>query len=187
MRFWLRWQRLFTWPPSRRLRSGAAAAEEWAVAWEPVGAWAPEEWAAEWAAAVVWARPEWAAAATATPANKVRNPKRLTPRSQPTRCFSSTPDLESKLASLLPQGTNIQQAASGFKNLGQFVAAVHVSHNLGIPFDQLKSTMLGPPSESLGKAIHTLKPDAASKPEVKKAEEQTKQDLTQPEANNDKS
>ena len=85
--------------------------------------------------------------------------------------------LSSKLQSLLPAGTDLQQAAQGFKNLGQFVAAVHVSHNLGIPFDQLKAKMIGPPSESLGKAIQALKPAANSKEETSKAEKQAKQDM----------
>jgi hypothetical protein len=91
--------------------------------------------------------------------------------------LAANPKLDSKLQSLLPQGTNLQTAASGFKNLGQFVAAVHVSHNLGIPFDQLKAKMLGPPSESLGKAIHDLKPTANTKAETKKAETEAHQDL----------
>ena len=85
--------------------------------------------------------------------------------------------LAGKLQSLLPAGTNLQQAAQGFKNLGQFVAAVHVSHNLGIPFDQLKAKMIGPPSESLGKAIQALKPTANAKEEASKAEKQAKQDM----------
>src|SRR5262249_19221361 len=85
--------------------------------------------------------------------------------------------LASKLESLLPPGTNLQQAAQGFKNLGQFVAAVHVSHNLGIPFDQLKAKMIGPPKESLGGAIHALKPAANSKEEAKKGEKQAKHDM----------
>lgn len=85
--------------------------------------------------------------------------------------------LSSKLQGLLPAGTNLQQAAQGFKNLGQFVAAVHVSHNLGIPFDQLKAKMIGPPKESLGEAIHALKPAAKSKEETKKADKQAKQDM----------
>lgn len=85
--------------------------------------------------------------------------------------------LASKLQSLLPAGTNLQQAAQGFKNLGQFVAAVHVSHNLGIPFDQLKAKMIGPPSESLGKAIQALKPTANAKEEANKAEKQANQDM----------
>jgi hypothetical protein len=91
--------------------------------------------------------------------------------------LSNNTQLAGKLQSLLPQGTNLQTAAQGFKNLGQFVAAVHVSHNLGIPFDQLKSQMIGPPKESLGKAIQALKPDANSKTEVKTANKQAKQDI----------
>jgi len=91
--------------------------------------------------------------------------------------LAANPKLASKLQSLLPPGTDLQTAASGFKNLGQFVAAVHVSHNLGIPFDQLKAKMLGPPSESLGKAVHDLKPTANAKAETKKAESEAHQDL----------
>ena len=85
--------------------------------------------------------------------------------------------LSSKLQSLLPPGTDLQAAAQGFKNLGQFVAAVHVSHNLGIPFDQLKAKMTGPGAESLGKAIQELKPAADAKAEVKKAAHEAHQDL----------
>jgi hypothetical protein len=85
--------------------------------------------------------------------------------------------LASKLQSLLPAGTDLQAAASGFKNLGQFVAAVHVSHNLGIPFDQLKAAMIGPPSQSLGKAIQQLQPSANAKAAVKTANKQADQDM----------
>lgn len=85
--------------------------------------------------------------------------------------------LSSKLQGLLPAGTNLQTAAQGFKNLGQFVAAVHVSHNLDIPFDQLKAKMIGPPKESLGKAIQALKPSTNSAAETKKAQKQAKQDM----------
>jgi hypothetical protein len=91
--------------------------------------------------------------------------------------LTNNTQLASKLSGLLPPGTNLQTAAQGYKNLGQFVAAVHVSHNLGIPFDQLKAKMIGPPSESLGKAIHALKPDANSKNEVKTGTKQAKQDI----------
>lgn|SRR5690348_3602642 len=51
--------------------------------------------------------------------------------------------LASKLQSLVPTGTDLQTAAASFKNLGQFVAAVHVSHNLKIPFACLASDMTG--------------------------------------------
>lgn len=85
--------------------------------------------------------------------------------------------LAAKLQSLLPKGTDLALASSGYKNLGQFVSAVHVAHNLGIPFDQLKAKMIGPPKESLGKAIHALRPDADSKSEISKANKQAKQDV----------
>ncbi len=64
--------------------------------------------------------------------------------------LTHNPALASKLQALLPAGTNLQTAASGFKNLGQFVAAVHVAHNLNISFDQLKAKMTGTNAESLG-------------------------------------
>jgi hypothetical protein len=90
--------------------------------------------------------------------------------------------LASRLGSLLPAGTNLQQAAAGFKNLGQFVAAVHVSHNLGISFDDLKARMTGSNSESLGKAIHDLKPEADSKAEAKRAKHQADDTLREAES-----
>ncbi len=92
--------------------------------------------------------------------------------------------LSSKLENLLKltgdSASQLQQLeadAQGFRNLGQFVAAVHVSNNLGIPFDQLKSTMMGPPKKSLGQAIHDLKPDISASAETKKANRQAKGDL----------
>jgi hypothetical protein len=95
----------------------------------------------------------------------------------PSEMLSHNTKLSNKLADLLPPGTNLQTASQGFKNLGQFVSAVHVSHNLGIPFDQLKAKMIGPPKESLGEAIHALKPAANSKEETKKGEKQAKHDM----------
>lgn len=90
--------------------------------------------------------------------------------------LAGNPKLSAKLQSLLPAGTDLKTAAAGFKNFGQFVAAVHVSHNLGIPFDQLKAKMTGANAESLGKAIKELKPDANAKAETKKAEQEAKDD-----------
>lgn len=100
--------------------------------------------------------------------------------------------LATKLSGLLPAGTDLQTAAAGFRNLGQFVAAVHVSHNLGISFDQLKCTELAQaqycpagmtvPSKgsSLGQAIETLKPSTSSsdaKAAVKEANKQAHNDI----------
>ena len=68
-------------------------------------------------------------------------------------------NLASKLQSRLPAGTNLTLAASGFRNLGQFVAAVNVSHNLGIPFAELKTRMVDQ-GMSLGQAIQDARPRA---------------------------
>ena len=88
--------------------------------------------------------------------------------------------LSARLRVLLPAGASLRQESMGFKNLGQFTAAAHVSKNLGIPFDQLKAKMTGPNAESLGKAIHDLRPDLDTKTvktDVKIAEKQTRVDL----------
>lgn len=80
------------------------------------------------------------------------------------------PELASRIARLLPPGTDLMTAESGFKNPGQFIAALHVSKNLNIPFDQLKAKVTGVTVQangqtttstpvSLGKAIHELRPD----------------------------
>jgi hypothetical protein len=72
--------------------------------------------------------------------------------------------------------TLLQNDAMGFKNFGQFVAAVHVSNNLDIPFQTLKTTMTAP-NMSLGKAIQELKPGADSKSEAKKATTEANEDV----------
>jgi hypothetical protein len=91
--------------------------------------------------------------------------------------------LAGKLSGLLPPGTDLQTAASGFKNLGQFVAAVHVSHNLNIPFDTFKTEMLK--DGNLGKAIKALRPDADSKAETKTAQKQTDEDVRESQTDTD--
>jgi len=90
--------------------------------------------------------------------------------------------LSTKLEGLLGlSGPNalstLKTDASGFKNFGQFMAAVHVSHNLGIPFSELQSKMTGSNAVSLGKAIQELKPDADAKNEAKKAASQADNDV----------
>jgi len=69
--------------------------------------------------------------------------------------------LASKLQSRLPAGTDLNTAASGFRNLGQFVAAVNVSNNLGIPFTELKTRMVDQ-HMSLGQAIQDARPATTS-------------------------
>jgi len=79
---------------------------------------------------------------------------------------------------MLPPQTTLQTAADGFKNQGQFIAALHVSQNLVIPFADLKALMTNPDNpKSLGAAIHEIKPTLPQEQveiEVKKAEKQVK-------------
>lgn len=82
--------------------------------------------------------------------------------------------LSENLGKLLPAGTDLQTAAAGFRNLGEFVSAVHVSHNLGIPFADLKADMMA--GDSLGEAIRKLRPDADSQVEARRAEGQARED-----------
>jgi hypothetical protein len=102
----------------------------------------------------------------------------------PSQLLQQNKNLSSKLSTILAkQGlstTEIQQAPNGFKNLGQFVAAVHVSQNLGIPFTALKTDMTN--GDSLGQAIHALKPDADSKAESKKGLKQANEDIKESES-----
>jgi hypothetical protein len=65
-------------------------------------------------------------------------------------------NLREKVQSRLPAGMDVMGAASDFRNLGQFVAAVNVSNNLGLDFLQLK-TLMTVDGLSLGQAIQRLK------------------------------
>jgi hypothetical protein len=78
-------------------------------------------------------------------------------------------NLAGKLQSRLPAGTDLMKAADGFRNLGQFVAAVNVSNNLDIPFRQLKTEMVKE-NLSLGQAIQKLKPTSSGTVEAQRAE-----------------
>jgi hypothetical protein len=76
-------------------------------------------------------------------------------------------------------GEDAATACSGFRDLGQCVAAAHVAKNLNIPggFDALKAKVTGTGSVNLGKAISQLAPAADAKSEAKKANKQAEQDL----------
>jgi hypothetical protein len=75
-------------------------------------------------------------------------------------------------------GGDLKTACSGFKTLGQCIAALHVAKNLNLSFSDLQSKMSGPNSESLGKAIQDLGgPNVKAKGEAKKANKQASHDL----------
>ena len=91
-------------------------------------------------------------------------PEQAQSKTPPEQAQSKTPQdllqqntgLSDNVAKLFPAGTDLQAAASGFKNLGDFVSAAHVSNNLGIPFADLKTRLLA--CDILGAAIQALKP-----------------------------
>jgi hypothetical protein len=74
----------------------------------------------------------------------------------PTTDFVKNAKLQKRLAHLLPGG-DMNEAAKGFKNWGQFVAAVHAANNLNIPFYELKTRMTGTNAASLGQAIQSVR------------------------------
>jgi hypothetical protein len=70
--------------------------------------------------------------------------------------ITAHPRLDSKVTAMLPTGMTLNQASMGFKNQGQFIAALHVSQNLGIPFKDLRTQMVNN-NLSLGQAIQKVK------------------------------
>ena len=107
-----------------------------------------------------------------TPAAPTKPTTPVTPQDH----LAAQPKLAAKLQALIP-GTPVDIAAQGFRNFGQFVAAVHVSNNLGIPFADLKTRMTGPNPQSLGQAIHALRPSVNADAEANFAEQQARRDL----------
>src|SRR5713101_4428854 len=93
---------------------------------------------------------------------------------------------------VLPANTDLKVACDTFKALDECVAALHVSHNLGLDFNCLKSDLTGVQTSadmssckgtagskamSLDGAIRALKPEAKAKAEAKNAEKQARDDL----------
>jgi hypothetical protein len=94
---------------------------------------------------------------------------------------------------LLSATANLTETCSSIKELGDCVAGLHASRNLGLDFDCLKSKLSGVQTSlvgasscasatdgkpvSLSKAIHALKPGADAKAEAKKAEKQSQEDF----------
>jgi hypothetical protein len=83
--------------------------------------------------------------------------ERLNPIAQK---ISSKPQLAARLEAMLPQGMTLNSASRGFKNQGQFIAALQASQKNNIPFRDLKAAMLGKNGAapmSLGQAKHSLR------------------------------
>lgn len=125
------------------------------------------------------------------PATKVAKAEKTTKKTSTTTAVATTPaattttatvaltpvqekltkntNLAAKLTSRLPVGTDLMAASAGFKNLGQFVAAVNVSNNLGLSFTQLKTKMVTD-GMSLGQAIQALRPLTSATIEAQRGE-----------------
>jgi hypothetical protein len=72
--------------------------------------------------------------------------------------ISRNPQLKARLEAMLPSGMSLEQGATGFRNQGQFIAALEASKSQNIPFADLKAQMTGDHPLSLGQAIEKLKP-----------------------------
>ncbi len=93
--------------------------------------------------------------------------------------LTSNSKLSTHLASTLGlSSSTLLSDASGFKNLGLFVASMRVSKNLNIPFSDLSAAVQK--DGNLGKAIRSLQPNLSKKQvkgAVRTAHKQAKQDI----------
>lgn len=87
--------------------------------------------------------------------------------SLPPERVSDYKTLAGNLSTKLPKGTDLRAAATGFRNLGDFVAAVQVSSDLKIPFAEVKARMMN--GGNLGTAIAALRPELDSQIEARRA------------------
>jgi hypothetical protein len=70
----------------------------------------------------------------------------------------------------LPQGTDLNAAAGGFRRLELFVATVNASGNLGISFFELKRRIVND-GMTLGQAIQDIRPASKYWSEARRAED----------------
>jgi len=80
-----------------------------------------------------------------------------------------------RVAALVPSGMSVDDACKGFRDVGECSAALHVSQNLNIPFSDVKGRVTN--GQSLGAVIHALKPGVDARRELRRAEEQARDDL----------
>jgi hypothetical protein len=71
----------------------------------------------------------------------------------------------------LPQGTDLTAAAAGFRRLELFVATVHASTNVDVPFQQLKRRIVND-GMTLGQAIQDMLPKSRYWDEARRAEDE---------------
>lgn len=69
------------------------------------------------------------------------------------------PNQRARLEAMLPSGMTLEQAAEGFRNQGQFIAALQQSKSHNISFADLKAEMTGDNPVSLGQAMRKFRVD----------------------------
>jgi len=107
------------------------------------------------------------AANTSTP--KPQQPAPAVEQTTASTELQTNKTLIAQLQSRLPAGTDVVKASIGFRNLTQFVSAVHACHNLSIPFDKMRTAMVDE-KKSLSAAIRALKPSASATIEAQRAD-----------------
>jgi hypothetical protein len=91
--------------------------------------------------------------------------------------ISAKPQLNARITAMLPAHMSLDRASRGFKNQGQFIAALHAAKDLNVSFADLKAEMTGSAHDSLGQAIHDLKPTADASASAKTAEQEAHSDI----------
>ncbi len=92
--------------------------------------------------------------------------------------ISSNPQLKTKVQALLQGSTlTLAEATKGFHSESQFLAALHASKDLNIPFTQIKAEMTGNDHDSLTRAIQELKPSVNAETAAKTAQQEASADL----------
>lgn len=97
---------------------------------------------------------------SSSPANTTTTTTTTGPNALSTK-ISSHPDQLAKISGMLPQGMTLEQATAGFRNQGQFIAALNASKNQGVAFTDLQKAMTVD-GLSLGQAVRHLKTAPAS-------------------------
>jgi hypothetical protein len=100
-------------------------------------------------------------------------PRRAAPRPLPSAVQKELQRnllLADAIRARLPQGTDLNAAAGGFRRLELFVATVHASNNVDIPFSELKRRILD--GMTLGQAIQDIRPKSRYWAEAQRAEDE---------------
>ena len=99
--------------------------------------------------------------------------RRVAPKAAPTAVQKELQRnlvLADGLRGRLPRGADLNAAAGGFRRLELFVATVHASNNLDIPFPELKRRIVND-GMTLGQALQDIRPKSRYWAEARRAED----------------